>query len=204
MLMGLLRAVADAIIVGAGTLRSAPQHLWTAAHIYPPLADAYRQLRSALGKAEPPLNVIVTASGTVDLALPLFQSGEVPVLIVSTQEGAQRIRAQALRPKVQVVAAQQGGKLSAQAILAAAGAARRSEMILLEGGPQLMGNFFAEERIDELFLTLAPQVAGRDAAVDRPGLVAGKQLAPEQPVWGALVSVKRSESHLFLRYSFGR
>src|SRR5262245_56990950 len=37
MVMGLLRAVADAIVVGAGTLRSAQYHLWTAQHIYPAL-----------------------------------------------------------------------------------------------------------------------------------------------------------------------
>src|SRR5216683_4402476 len=36
--MGLLRACADAVIVGAGTLRSAPQHRWTAQYIYPPQA----------------------------------------------------------------------------------------------------------------------------------------------------------------------
>src|SRR5215472_12956790 len=40
MVMGLLRAVADAVIVGAGTLRSVPQHLWTAQYIYLPLANA--------------------------------------------------------------------------------------------------------------------------------------------------------------------
>ena len=40
MVMGLLRAVADAVIVGAGTFRSARQHLWTAGHIYPPLDNS--------------------------------------------------------------------------------------------------------------------------------------------------------------------
>src|SRR3712207_3405638 len=44
MVMGLLRAVADSVIVGAGTLRAVPQHLWTAEYIYPALTDAYRQL----------------------------------------------------------------------------------------------------------------------------------------------------------------
>src|SRR5712691_11063302 len=51
--MGLLRAVADAVIVGAGTLRSVPQHRWTARYIYPPLADAYQGFREALGKPAP-------------------------------------------------------------------------------------------------------------------------------------------------------
>jgi riboflavin biosynthesis pyrimidine reductase len=32
-LMGLLRAFADAVLVGAGTLRATPGHQWTAEHI---------------------------------------------------------------------------------------------------------------------------------------------------------------------------
>ena len=202
MVMGLLRAVADAVIVGAGTLRAVPRHLWTAEYVYPALANEYQQLRSELGKAGPPLNVIVTASGTIDVTLPVFQSGEVAVLIVTTQEGAQRIRTQALGRLVQVAAVEQAGVLSAQAIVEAVSTVRQCEVILVEGGPQLMGDFFAEQRLDELFLTLAPQVAGRDDSIDRPGLVAGKRFAPEHPIWGALVGVKRGGSHLFLRYAF--
>jgi riboflavin biosynthesis pyrimidine reductase len=202
MVMGLLRAVADAIIVGAGTLCSARQHLWTASAIYAPLAEAYQQLRAALGKSKPPLNVIVTARGALDLALPIFQSGEVPVLIVTTEAGAQRIRAQVLPHSVEVAAVQPAGVLSARAILEAVRAVRPGDLTLVEGGPQLMGPFFAEHALDELFLTLAPQIAGRDASVERPGLVAGKLLAPEDPIWGTLVGVKRSGNHLFLRYAF--
>jgi riboflavin biosynthesis pyrimidine reductase len=202
MVMGLLRAVAGAVIVGAGTLRSARQHLWTAQHIYPPLADEYQQLRSALGKSGPPLNVIVTASGALDMALPVFQSGEVAVLVVTTQAGEQRIRTQVLPGSVEIAALQPAGALSARAILDAVRAVRPGDLTLLEGGPQLMGDFFAEHLLDELFLTLAPQVAGRDDSVERPGLVAGKQFAPEHPVWGTLLSVKRGGSHLFLRYAF--
>jgi riboflavin biosynthesis pyrimidine reductase len=65
-----------------------------------------------------------------------------------------------------------------------------------------MGDFLAEGRLDELFLTLAPQVAGRDASLERPGLVSGKVFAPEHPIWSELVGVKRGGSHLFLRYAF--
>ena len=79
---------------------------------------------------------------------------------------------------------------------------RQCEVILVEGGPQLMGDFFAGQALDELFLTLAPQIAGRDGKVERPGLVMGKRFAPRDPLWGTLVSVKRGESHLFLRYAF--
>jgi riboflavin biosynthesis pyrimidine reductase len=65
-----------------------------------------------------------------------------------------------------------------------------------------MGDFFAQGCLDDLYLTLAPQVAGRDGSVERPGLVAGQRFAPEQPLWGTLVSVRRAGSHLFLRYAF--
>src|SRR5579875_1558783 len=73
MVMGLLRACADAVIVGAGTLRDAREHRWTPDYIYPPLAAEYRQLRQQLGLAPQPLNVIVSSSGHIDLSLPLFQ-----------------------------------------------------------------------------------------------------------------------------------
>jgi riboflavin biosynthesis pyrimidine reductase len=202
MVMGLLRAVADAVIVGAGTLRSVPRHLWTAQHIYPPLAGVYQQLRISLGKPTPPLNVIVTSQGAIDLNLPVFQSGEVPVLLVTNKQGEERIHAQNLQPFVQISAIQSEGPLNAQAILQEVNRIRQCEMILVEGGPQLMGVFFAEQVLDELFLTLAPQIAGRDGTVERPGLVMGKRFAPENPLWGTLVSVKRGESHLFLRYAF--
>jgi len=202
MLMGLLRAVADAVIVGAGTLRSVPKHQWTAQHIYPPLADEYQRLRIRMGEPTPPLNVIVTPQGGVDLNSPVFRSDEVPALIVTNTQGEERIRAHKLQHFVQLSAIHGSGPLSAQAILQEVNRIRQCEVILVEGGPQLMGDFFAEQVLDELFLTLAPQIAGRDGEVHRPGLVMGKQFAPHDPRWGTLVSVKRAESHLFLRYAF--
>jgi len=202
MVMGLLRAVADAIVVGAGTQRAARQHRWTAAHVYPALAEDYQRLRMALGKVEPPLNVIVTARGAVDLDLPVFQTGEVPVLLVTTADGLQRLSKHRLPPWVQAIAMQDAGFLGARTILEAVNRIRQSKVILVEGGPRLLGDFLAEECLDELFLTLAPQIAGRDGSMERPGLVAGKRFAPEHPRWGALASVKRAENLLFLRYVF--
>ncbi len=191
LVMGVLRAVADAVIVGAGTLRAVPHHHWTAAYIYPAFAEAYQRLRTSLGKPEPPLNVIVTARGEVNLTLPVFQSGDVPVLIVATTQGEQRLRAQSVPPSVQIAG-----------IVQAVCEVRQCQIILVEGGPQLLGDFFAEQLLDELFLTFAPQIAGRDTSTERPGLVTGQRFAPEHPLWGTLVSVKRGGSHLFLRYAF--
>src|SRR5512134_4005138 len=202
MVMGLLRSVADAVIVGAGTLRSVPRHLWTAEYIFPALAGSYRALRTASGKIEPPLTVIVTARGEIDPELPVFRSGEVRTLIVTTPEGARSIRERGLSRTVGIEEVKSTRGIDARAILSAVGRVRPGNIYLVEGGPRLMGDFFAEGCLDELFLTLAPQVAGRDGTVERPGFVAGKRFAPERPLWGTLSGAKRGGNHLFLRYSF--
>jgi riboflavin biosynthesis pyrimidine reductase len=202
LVMGLLRVVADAVIVGAGTLRASSQILWIAEQTYRPLADVYRSFRSALGKPQPPLNVIVTARGEVDLGLPVFQSGLVPVLIVTTTKGARQIRSQHPSSTIQIEAIDTADSLSARSILEIVKHVRPCEVILTEGGPRLMGDFLAEKQLNELFLTLAPQIAGRDDVTVRPGLVAGKIFAPQHAVWGTLNSIKQGGSHLFLRYGF--
>src|SRR5829696_7491512 len=147
MVMGLLRAAADAVVIGAGTLRaSSPDHVWTAEYIYPPLADAYRELRAALGKTEPPLNVVVTGSGDIDLDRRLFRSGAAPSLIVTTSAGAERLDVPDgdLPPSTRVEVAAGAAPICARAVLNAVGRFRKSELVLVEAGPRLMGDFFAE------------------------------------------------------------
>ncbi len=207
-LMGLLRAAAGAVVVGAGTLRAVPRHIWTAEHVFPELRAAFQALPFSLGLAPTPLNVILSGSGQLDLAAPVFAAGEVRVLVVTTGAGAARLGDQRLPAGVTVRAAKgaQDGHISAGAVLAeiADCLGSASPRVLLEGGPRVMGDFFAEQKLDELFLTLAPQVAGRaeGGLAERPGLVAGRLLAPDQPVWGSLASVHQAGSHLFLRYQF--
>jgi riboflavin biosynthesis pyrimidine reductase len=92
--------------------------------------------------------------------------------------------------------------ISVRSLLEAIQRLRPSDIILTEGGPHLLGDFLAERCLDELFLTLAPQVAGRDDLARRPGFAGGHTFAPEHPLWCTLVDVRRSGSHLFLRYAF--
>jgi riboflavin biosynthesis pyrimidine reductase len=80
--------------------------------------------------------------------------------------------------------------------------ASADRLILVEGGPRLLGDFYAERLLDEQFLTLAPQLVGRDVGDQRISLVMGKSFAPRNPLWGTLVDLRRGSSHLFLRYSF--
>ncbi|MCI4372334.1 MAG: dihydrofolate reductase family protein [Thermoplasmata archaeon] len=202
LVMGLLRAVADAVIVGAGTLRAVPRHLWTAEHVFPRMCREFAELRLRLGKPAFPLNVVVTARGNLDLTLPVFSSGAVPVLIVTTARGAGRLPSTDLPPTARAVVAGRSDRLTATEVLAAVRAAGRHDVVLVEGGPHLIGDFFGEGYLDDLFLTLAPQIAGREASGKRPGLVAGRIFAPDHPLWGTLVGVRRGGSHLYLRFGF--
>ena len=203
MVMGLLRAVADVVIIGSGTLGADPRHVWTAEAIYPGLAHEYRRLRSALGKREPPLNVIISGSGAVDLRLPVFASGKVLSLIVTTPAGASRLHRQRAPDSVEIRSIGRGaGPIPTRAILQEVNRVSPCKLILVEGGPRLVGDFYAERLIDEQFLTLAPQIAGRDDGDRRLSLVMGKAFAPRAAPWGTLIDLRRGRSHLFLRYSF--
>jgi riboflavin biosynthesis pyrimidine reductase len=203
MVMGLLRAVADVVVIGSGTLAADRRHLWTADAIMPSLAAPYRRLREALGKRASPLNVVVTGSGDVDLRWPVFASGKVRTLILTTTRGARRLAAQRIPATVAIRSLQRGtGAIPARAVLAAVGEASGGRMVLVEGGPRLVGDFYAEGLIDEQFLTLAPQFAGRAVDDRRLSLVMGHAFAPGDTKWGTLADARRGGSHLFLRYRF--
>ena len=200
MVMGLLRAVADVIIEGAGTLRAAPNSLLTAAHVFPALADDYAALRQRLGLPPTPLNVIVSELGDLDLGLRIFQTGEVDVLILSTAEGAASLLAKGLPASVKVRAVPGQGNLNAKAMVEAIGAGK-GQRWLLEGGPHLLASFLKDHQLHEMFLTLAPQIAGRGPGSQRPGFAEGQCFAPGDPRWGTLVGVRKAQEHLFLRYA---
>jgi len=151
------------------------------------------------------LHVIVSGSGTVDLGLPVFASGKVQTLILTTTPGAKRLLRQGVPDSVAVRAIGRSGRaISARAILDGVCRVRPARRILVEGGPRLLGDFYAERLIDEQFLTLAPQIAGRDAGDVRLSLVMGQALSPKHALWGSLSDVRRGGSHLYLRYSFPR
>ena len=203
MVMGLLRAIADVVIIGSGTLSADPKHVWTAGAIFPEFANEYQQLREVLGKCRMPLNVIVSGSGGIDLRLPVFASGEVPALIVTTPAGARRLRKQRAPDSVEIRAIRRSASaIPASAILDEVCRVSRCKRILVEGGPRLLGDFYAEGLVDEQFLTLAPQIAGREAGDRRLSLVMGKTFAPRRALWGTLIDLRRGSRQLFLRYSF--
>lgn len=202
MVMGLLRAVADAVIVGSGTLAADPEHLWTPQAICPELADDYRRLAKAMGKLRAALNVIVSAKGTVNLRLPVFTSGKVAAMIITTQRGAKQLSRRRPPDTVRIHAVRRSGEISAAEILRAVSRAIAGKRILVEGGPRLLATFYKERLIDEQFLSLAPQLSGREIGDARMSLVMGKTFAPRDPRWGRLTDARQGSRLLFLRYSF--
>jgi riboflavin biosynthesis pyrimidine reductase len=201
--MGLLRAVADVVIVGSGTLKADPRHVWTPDDICPELTDDYRQLRMALHKCAVPLNVIVTGSGRIDMRLPVFTSGRVRTLVVTTVSGAKHLRKQKTPRWLKIRAIPHcRDRIPPSSILAVVGRMNVGKRILIEGGPQLLGEFYERRLVDEQFLTLAPQIAGREYGDARISLVMGQAFQPGNTRWGTLTDVRRSANHLFLRYTF--
>jgi riboflavin biosynthesis pyrimidine reductase len=199
-LMGLLRATADAVLNGAGTVRSGAHHRWSPAYIYPPAAEAYAAWRRELGlAAAQPTTVIVTASGSIDPGHPGLHDPEVPVVVLSTPAGATRLRAAGMPTTVDVVAAGSGDEVDPGAIVEVL-RERGLEVVVCEGGPTLLGGLIGAGLVDELFLTVAPQVAGRSPDAPRLALVEGLAFSIDDAPWTRLLSVMRSGSHLFLRY----
>lgn len=73
--------------------------------------------------------------------------------------------------------------------------------ILTEGGPTLFGQFLRERTVDELFLTIAPRLAGRSQDEPRVALVQGTTFAPEAVPGARLLSVKAADDYLLLRFA---
>jgi riboflavin biosynthesis pyrimidine reductase len=198
--MGLLRAVADAVVVGAGTVRNAPTHEWTPRRVDRAHAADYDAWRGHLGLAPQPTTVIVTASGAIDPAHPAITAPDVPAVILTTPAGARYLAGCDLAPHVRVVAGSAEDRVTPEDILSVLHA-EDAALALCEGGPHLLGDLLAADAVDELFLTLAPQLIGRDR--DHPGRLAfveGFAFPPEQGRWLELVSVHRAGDHLFLRH----
>jgi len=204
-IMGLLRASADAVIVASGTLQAAgPQGSWLPESVYPVAKDLYRQYRTeVLRKPEYPLVVIVTGTGQLDLASAVFHTPRTRVLILTTEQGKQRLSESGSEALVSVevkALPTAETRISPAAILTLLRKEVGVELLLHEAGPTLFGEFLGAGFIDELFLTVAPQIAGRITEQPRPGLVENLQFSPETAPWWKLLSAKNATDYLFLRY----
>ena len=93
-----------------------------------------------------------------------------------------------------------GGSITPQAILQLLQSQFGVKTLLHEGGPTLFGQFLAAEAVDELFLTLSPQIAGRKGDATRPAILQGVAFMPDSAPWFQMVSAKEKAAYLYLRY----
>jgi riboflavin biosynthesis pyrimidine reductase len=200
--MGLLRSVSDAVLVGSRTLHEDPGHVRIPAFIYPEAKDLYAELRSKLGKPPQPLNVVLTASGKLNLDEPTFHTEGLPTAIMTTNVGASRIASEhGDISHIAVRSTGETGSTTPGAVLKILADEFGIRLLLHEGGPTIFGQSLAAKMIDELFLTLAPQIAGRESVAQRPSIAGGTVFLPEMAPWFGLRSVKRARDHLLLRYT---
>jgi riboflavin biosynthesis pyrimidine reductase len=192
-LMGLLRACADVVLIGAGTLHGSPQTRWTPAGAFPPAAELYGELRRRRGRPPQPTLAVLSGSGRIDAHHPGLRER---TLVLTSEEGAAELGERLPRTATIVPLARRSPIDPAVAIdaLRAGG----HELILCEGGPRLFGAFVRAGLVDELFLTLSPALSGRPADQARLSLLEQADL-PEQ-LSLTLLSARRAGSHLFLRY----
>lgn len=192
--MGLLRACADAVLVGSGTMLASPRGTWRPERVYPAATEAFAELRRRRGRSERPTVAFVTAGRSFD---PTHPALEQQALVLTTSSAAADLRAR-VPAASEVVAVNDGGQVDLRRAVAVL-RERGHAAILSEGGPRLFGALLAAGLVDELFQTISPLLAGRG---ERPrlSLVEGVELLPAVQLDLGLVSVRRHGNHLFLRY----
>jgi riboflavin-specific deaminase-like protein len=178
-----LREHVDAILVGTGTLR---------AERYGRLVrdPARRQRRAASGLHPEPLACVVSRSGGIPTDIPLFAEPAARVVVFTPAQ----IDAAGLAAQVEVVHLDPG-EFTLTTMMRRLRSAYDVRSLLCEGGPTLFGALLGEDLVDELFLSLAPKLAGGGMA---PGITRGQELAQLRQL--SLVWVVEHDSTLYLRY----
>lgn len=182
-----LRAQADAVMAGAGTVR---------AERYGRLLrrPGLRELRAERGLGDP-LAVVVSASLALDAQLPLLADPQSRVVVLTS--GAGTIDGAAA--DVSYLRADPASPWQLRPLLERLLSEHGVRSIVCEGGPTLNDALLREGLVDELFLSISPKLVGGAAALT---IVAGREL-PE-PVELELLSLLENEGHLFARYAVRR
>src|SRR3954451_19679578 len=83
--MGLLRAFADCVLIGTGTMLASPKGLWRPQGVYPASKRSFAELRSSLGKSENPAVAVVTSGASLDVEHPVIAAG---AIVLTTERAA--------------------------------------------------------------------------------------------------------------------
>ena len=175
-----LRTQVDAVMVGAGTVRTERYGRMIK-------NDELRERRVREGLAPDPLACVVSGRLNLPPDLPLLQDpgSHVVVLTASADDPPDApARCECLR----------GDPADLASLFARLRTEYGVQSVLCEGGPSLNHELLREDLVDELFLALAPKVGAGEALT----LVTGPALRPL--VEWEIVSIHESEDNLFMRY----
>jgi riboflavin-specific deaminase-like protein len=178
-----LRAQADAVMVGAGTIRAERYH--------PLIRDpGLRELRARRGLGDP-LAVIVSASLRIDPDIPLLADPDsrIALMTSSTDE------LEGSAASVEYLRGDGGEEMPLTPLLQRLRREHGVRSIVCEGGPTLNASLLLEDLVDELFLTTAPKVVG---GAEPLTIVSGPRLA--KPAEFDLAGLLELGGHLFGRY----
>jgi len=186
-MMDRIRARADAVLVGAGTLRAAdfPLRIRSA---------ALRKERLASGRPEQPLNILLSSTLAVPLKGRFLRSPDTRRLVVTTRS-APPSRVLSLRGRAEVLVLGRN-EVSLPLLMRKLHALGIREL-LLEGGGETNAAFFRHHLVDEIYLTLCPVVIGGAAS---PTPADGRGFSPEEFIHFRLVSLRREGGEIFLHY----
>jgi 5-amino-6-(5-phosphoribosylamino)uracil reductase len=199
-LMGLLRAGADAVLVGDGTLRLEPNHIWTSPFIFPSEAEGFAALRQYLELKPLPLHVFLSLRGDLEAPAAVFQQANLHILVATTQWGKEKAETLLKEAKARVEVLKLGEEsVDLHALMHLLLNRYQVKSLLCEGGPRVYGSLLKAGLVDEEFLTLSPLMIGSEAGKVRPSLVEGVAFQPGQAPQSKLVSLRREGEHLFLR-----
>jgi len=191
-------ATADAVLGGAGILRDNPSATW-----YPRDED----LQDLLRKGNPrPVRAVVTGSGEVDLKHPVFnpKNDEWLPVVFTTMKGEEKLKNQTNRLRVKLTKTYAIGDRSVDLTKAVAILRKdyNTKLLDIQGGPVLAGGVVKAMLVDEVRLTVAPQIMGdlNSEGKRRPGFVTGVHFGIEDSPLAELEALGVSGSHIFLRY----
>jgi riboflavin biosynthesis pyrimidine reductase len=198
-LMGLIRARADAVMIGDNTLRAETHWLGTPEFMFPHDGDAFRALRRHEKRSETALHIILSLSGDLPSEAAIFRDPNLHVIVATTSSGRDRARELASsRANVEVLDL---GKdvVDPKRLIRMLYDDYGASSILCEGGSRVYGSLVAAGQVNEEFLTLCPIVIGSSPdRPARPSLIEGVAFSPGATPRTKLVSLRRVNDYLYL------
>jgi riboflavin-specific deaminase-like protein len=185
-----LRARADAVLMGARTVDSAPGH-------YGPGPAKFRRLRLKRKLPEYNLRVIVSGRGTLNPRSDIFRYRFSPIIVLTSGRASVR-NLRRLREVADDVEIFGDAELDFQAAFQWLQKKWGVKKILCEGGGELNMTLIRQNLIDEIYLTLCPLIFGGCGA---PTLADGLGVTSvDQAPRLRLKSMKRIGQELFMVY----